>query len=88
MPFDALLYFEILLPKKNAAEFLFSLGYAQSPALIAKELLKEGRYRERFHRDITIHKNKNIYTYAELIEMIERPMIKEKFERLISTSKI
>lgn len=86
--FEALLYFEILLSKKSAAEFLFSLGYAQSPSLIEKQLLKEGRYRERFQRGITLHKNKNIYTYAELIALIERPLIQEKFEKRIHESKI
>lgn len=78
-PIDALIYFEILLDKSDSAEFLFSLGYFQDEALIKKKMLKEGRYRERFARELAKHKTSNLYTYAELIELANRPVIREKF---------
>ena len=82
---EALLYFEILLSKNNAAEFLINIGYKQSEVTIKRDLLRRGRYFERFGRQLLTHKKTNIFTYAELIDMIDRALIKERWYEVIES---
>jgi len=88
VPIDALLYFEILLKKNDAAQFLISLGYDPGELVIKRKLLRRGRYFEKYGRQLLTHKNTNIYTYAELIDIIQRPLIQEQFEVAVDQLKL
>jgi hypothetical protein len=69
----------ILLSKTNAVGFLRALGVLTSESLLKKLLLKQHRYQEKFHRELLMFKSKNIYTYAELFFLIDRPSAWENF---------
>lgn len=76
---DTLLQEGVLLTKNRAVDFLRALGVLTSANLLKKKLFKQGRYQEKFHRTLFMFNNRNIYTYAELFFLTDRPAVWQTF---------
>jgi len=68
----------IILTKDEAVHFLRLLGYVSSEGLLKKKFLKQGRYVERFGRDLAVLGTANVYTYAELLVLVDRPRLMQR----------
>jgi hypothetical protein len=69
----------VLLTKTKAVEFLRAFGVLTSESVLKKQLFKQRRYQEKFNRDLMMFGSKNIYTYAELFFLIDRPSSWDNF---------
>lgn len=86
LPLQWLVDNQFLLDKPRAISFMHLIGFSTSPSLIEKQLLKQGRYEARFRKPLTKYRNMNLYTYAEILAIMERPLLTATIQRIITNN--
>jgi len=81
VPLADLVQHQIVVDKDRGVYFLRMMGDITSPNQLKKLTLKQGRYEARFSRPLTRWGIQNIYTYAELLVLVNRKLLIERLNK-------
>lgn len=71
IPLEVMLNFHIIVDRKNAHELLADFGFEVSIATLSKKYFTGHRYEHIFRRCASKVGNKYVYTYAEVMHLVE-----------------